>query len=142
MFLRYGKYIHRTLQHVSNNFRQLATMFQNIFRGTLSLYTLIVLASVFGGGSLIRLYGETCGLSILSPGTWFQSFVLIGSPWCRTLNWLGHMATMVMEYIWFHLATMFVGWISAYIPNNMFSGGLPGKAGHSGFRGTELHTYS
>lgn len=117
-------------------------MFQNIFRGTLSLYTLIVLASVFGGGSLIRLYGETCGLSLLSPGTWFQSFVLIGSPWCRTLNWLGHMATMVMEYIWFHLATMFVGWISAYIPNNMFSGGPPGKAGHYGFRGTELHTQS
>jgi hypothetical protein len=98
-----------------------------LFSGTLGLYTLMVLASVFLGGSIIRLYGETCGRSLFDPLSWVSSFMLIGSPWCRALNWVGHISTMVMEYVWFHLATVTLGWISTYIPSMI--GGNPVKGG-------------
>ena len=76
---------------------------QGLMRTSWMTYILVLLGAVFGGGSMIRLYGNTCGLNLLEPSSWLRAFVTIGSPWCRVLNWVGYMATSIVEHLWFHL---------------------------------------
>ena len=83
---------------------------------TAFLYTAILFACVFGGGGVIRLYGDTCGLSLLSPSTWASSLVLIGSPWCRGLNWVGYVSTTIVENIWYHIIANALTWVCSSIP--------------------------
>ena len=83
------------------------------------LYALMIFLAVFGGGGMIRMYGETCGLSPTDPSTWFRSFMLIGSPWCRFLNWGGHLSSGVMEYIWYHMGAVMLGWVGTKLPINI-----------------------
>ena len=93
-----------------------------------TLYTLVLLVCMFGGGSIIRVYGDTCGLSLLDPGSWFTSMVMIGSPWCRGLNWLGYISTTVVENIWYHVLANAITWCIAKVPilNNDIVGRKPG----------------
>ena len=81
-----------------------------------TLYSLVLLGCVFGGGSIIRIYGDTCGLSLFDPGSWFTSMVLIGSPWCRGLNWVGYVSTTIVENIWYHALANAITWSIAKVP--------------------------
>ena len=83
---------------------------------TYFIYTIILFVSIFGGGSIIKIYGETCGLSILSPSEWGRSLMLMGSPWCRGLNWLGYTSTTIVEHIWYHIITNIVALVCIDIP--------------------------
>ena len=56
--------------------------------------------AVFFGSSIIRLYGNTCGLDPLRPSTWTRAFMVMGSPWCRSLHWLACSATYVVDHMW------------------------------------------
>lgn len=81
-----------------------------------TLYSLVLLVCVFGGGSIIRLYGDSCGLSLMDPSSWFSSMIMIGSPWCRGLNWLGYISTTVVENIWYHALANAITWGIAKVP--------------------------
>ena len=81
-----------------------------------TLYSLVLVVCVFFGGSIIRLYGDTCGLSLMDPSSWYSSMILIGSPWCRGLNWLGYISTTVLENIWYHALANVVTWTIANVP--------------------------
>ena len=76
---------------------------QRILKTSWMTYVLVLLGAVFGGGSLIRLYGNTCGLSIIDPSSWLRASITIGSPWCKLLNWVGYVTTSIVEHLWFHL---------------------------------------
>ena len=52
---------------------------QRILKTSWMTYVLVLLGAVFGGGSLIRLYGNTCGLSIIDPSSWLRASITIGS---------------------------------------------------------------
>lgn len=88
-----------------------------LFKTTYFVYILILFLAVFGGGSIIKLYGDTCGLSIFQPTSWLSSMILIGSPWCKGLNWLGHISTNIIENIWYHLVLGAIGYVYNYIPS-------------------------
>lgn len=83
----------------------------NFIKGTAVIYTCVIAACVFGGGGLIRLYGETCGLSLFDPKSWISSIILVGSPWCRGLNWLGYVTTSVIENVWYHMIANIITWV-------------------------------
>ena len=83
---------------------------------TAIVYTAILIVCMFGGGGIIRLYGDTCGLSLMDPSSWGRSMVLIGSPWCRGLNWLGYVSTSVVENIWYHMLANVVTWVCTTLP--------------------------
>jgi hypothetical protein len=89
---------------------------ENMIQITAIVYTAIIFACVFGGGGIIRLYGDTCGLSLMDPGSWARSMLLIGSPWCRGLNWLGYVTTSVVENIWYHMIANGITWICTTLP--------------------------
>jgi len=89
----------------------------NSLKTSLAIYvaTVVLLFSV--GGTAIRLYGETCGVNLFSPYSWFQSFILVGSPWCKFLNWIGYLSNSVMEMFWIHIATAVFGYMTASFPS-------------------------
>jgi hypothetical protein len=89
-----------------------------MLKNTLLLYSLILLLSVFGGGGIIRIYGDTCGISLFDPGDWGRVFILMGSPWCRGLNWLGYATTSIVENIWYHTISNIAGYVLLNIPNS------------------------
>ena len=71
----------------------------------------------FSGGVAIRLYGETCGVNPFDPSSWFRSFILVGSPWCKFLNWVGYLSNSIMEMFWYHMGTVIFGYIGTNYPN-------------------------
>ena len=85
-----------------------------IFNKSIMLYITFIVCIIFGGGSIIRLYGNTCGISILDPGSWFSATVLMGSPWCRGLNWMSYIVSNIIENIWYHGIASCVGLIYNY----------------------------
>ena len=96
-----------------------------IMNNPILTYTAFILSCIFGGGSIIRLYGDTCGLSILNPSSWFGSAVLMGSPWCRGLNWMGFIVSSVIENIWYHLIASFIGIVYSFSGVNAKSANPP-----------------
>ena len=96
-----------------------------IMNKTIITYVIFVMGCIFGGGSVIRLYGNTCGLSLFDPSGWFTSTVLMGSPWCRGLNWVGFIVSSVVENIWYHLIASSVGIIYSFSGMNTKSVGRP-----------------
>ena len=106
---------------------------QGILRTSWMTYILVLLGAVFGGGSMIRLYGNTCGLNLLDPSSWLRAFVTIGSPWCRALNWVGYMATSIVEHLWFHLFGVIISTFVTFVPGKMISlsaGNYDGRKQH------------
>ena len=83
------------------------------FKTGLAIYTVSITLLFLSGGSAIRLYGETCGVNPLIPSTWFRSFILVGSPWCKFLNWIGYLSNSIMEMFWYHMATIIFGFIGS-----------------------------
>lgn len=92
------------------------TFFANVLKTSALTYALVLIVAILGGGSIIRLYGETCGISLLDPSTWLRGIFIIGSPWCKALNWGGYMATSIVEHLWFHLFGVFVTTFLSYVP--------------------------
>ena len=89
----------------------------NIVKGGLAMYTILLVVIIFGGGSLIRLYGNVCGLSILNPSSWANSMMLMGSPVCRCMNWAVYASMQIMDYIWLHMAALLLGHITTSFPS-------------------------
>ena len=63
----------------------------------------VLILSVFIGSSLIRLYGNTCGINILDPATWLRIVTVAGSPWCKALNWTSYATTHIIDHMWLHI---------------------------------------
>jgi hypothetical protein len=101
---------HISPQKISQTFQE------KLLKTTAFTYSLILFLSIIGGGSIIRLYGDTCGLNVFDPTTWLRAAVVIGSPWCKGLNWLGYTATCIVEHLWLHLIGLSVTTLVAYIP--------------------------
>lgn len=93
----------------------------NVLKTSAMAYVMVLILAILGGGSIIRLYGETCGLSLLDPSTWLRATITIGSPWCKALNWFGYMATSIVEHLWFHIFGLFITTFLAYVPGNFVS---------------------
>ena len=98
-----------------------------LFKRTYFIYLLILFLGLFGGGSIIRLYGETCGLTIFDINSWGSSMMLIGSPWCHGLNWLGHMSTKIVENIWYHFMISVLGLVFNYVPKTININDIDGR---------------
>ena len=98
---------------------------QPYLKNSVTIYLLVLLGSIFGGGSLIRFYGQTCGLNLFDWTTWGTAFITIGSPYCKGLNWICYTTTSIVEHLWLHLLGLLVTSIVAYLP----SGFNPRKAG-------------
>ena len=92
---------------------------QRILKTSWMTYVLVLLGAVFGGGSLIRLYGNTCGLSIIEPSSWLRASITIGSPWCKLLNWVGYVTTSIVEHLWFHLFGILMTSFVTFLPNKL-----------------------
>ena len=84
-------------------------------------YAFVLMIAILGGGSIIRIYGKTCGLSILEPSSWIRATVTLGSPWCKALNWAGYMTTCIVEHMWFHLFGLMTTTFIAYVPGKFQS---------------------
>ena len=92
---------------------------QGILKTSWMTYVLVLLGAVFGGGSLIRLYGNTCGLSIIEPSSWLRASITIGSPWCKLLNWVGYVTTNIVEHLWFHLFGIMMTSFVTFLPSKL-----------------------
>ena len=99
----------------------------SLFKTTYFIYLLILFIGIFGGGSIIRLYGNTCGLTIFDISSWGSSMMLIGSPWCHGLNWLGHMSTKIVENIWSHFMISVLGLVFNYVPKSVSLNDIDGR---------------
>jgi len=82
----------------------------------LVVYLCIVLLSFLGGGVAVNLYGQYCGINIFEPSAWVRTFVIMGSPLCKSLNWVGYMMGNVVEHMWFHLINLMVTTFLTFIP--------------------------
>lgn len=97
------------------------SFYETVLKTSAMTYAMVLILAILGGGSLIRLYGETCGLNILDPSTWLRATITIGSPWCKALNWVGYMATSIVEHLWLHLFGLLVTSLVAYVPGKFTS---------------------
>ena len=91
-------------------------MLSKIFKSTAFLYLLVLLVSIFGGGLIVRFYGETCGINIFKPRTWIMTATLMGSPYCKTLNWLSFISTSVVENMYWHILTITITYLLSFVP--------------------------
>ena len=66
-----------------------------------------LISAVMFGSCAIRLYGDTCGVSIFEPRTWARPFIVMGSSWCKSLHWLAYSSTYLVEHMWINLAGLF-----------------------------------
>ena len=90
---------------------------KTIFKNTLVIHTILLVIAILFGGSIIRLYGNTCGISIFEPYGWIKASVLIGSSWCKTLNWIGYVTTNIVENMWFHIFGIVFNLFLSFIPD-------------------------
>ena len=106
-------------QNSSDSITTEQTKSQNNKKKTYIKYSLMVhLFIIFLSCILIRIYGNTCGISILYPSSWLSSFLLVGSPYCRGLNWATNLTSGIVENLWFHLISNLLTSLYLYIPNN------------------------
>ena len=94
-------------------------VFETMMQSSAIIYGMVLIVAIFGGGFVIRLYGETCGLRILDPSSWLTVPVSVGSPWCKSLNLAGYITTNIVEHLWFHLFGLFGTCLLAYLPGNL-----------------------
>ena len=92
-----------------------------IFKTSAMTYAFVLMIAILGGGSIIRLYGYTCGISIMEPSSWLKATLSIGSPWCKALNWAGYMTTCIVEHMFFHLFGLITTTFIAYVPGKFQS---------------------
>ena len=108
-------------QTSSSSCRQESSWVQVLAKSSWLMYITVLVGAILGGGTIIRIYGNTCGLSLLDPSSWLMAAVTIGSPWCKALNWMGYMATSIVEHLWFHLFGIVVTWFIAFVPGKFQS---------------------
>lgn len=110
-----------TFEFSSSSHKFADSFHTKIFKTSAITYAFVMMIAILGGGSIIRLYGETCGLSIMEPSSWLRATVTIGSPWCKALNWAGYMTTCIVEHMWFHLFGVITTTFIAYVPGKFQS---------------------
>jgi hypothetical protein len=81
-----------------------------------TIYALTIFGCIFFSGTIIKLYGETCGIDIFTPSTWIRSALLMGSPYCRMLNYIGQISGSIMENMWVHIVTTTISRILISVP--------------------------
>ena len=79
-------------------------------------YFTTIVGCLFFSGFIIRYYGDTCGINIYRPDTWFTTLVFMGSPYCRILNQIGMISGNIMENIWFHVLATVMSRVVIWIP--------------------------
>ena len=70
------------------------------------------MAAALGTGSVVRVYGNTCGVDAWNPATWSNAILTAGSSWCRALQTLSAAGTYLTE----HWALHTVGMMMVAIP--------------------------
>lgn len=89
---------------------------KNILQNVWLMYLLTIIGCLFLSGSIIRIYGETCGITLSKPTTWISTFLLMGSPYCKILNYIGHISGSIMENLWIHIISSIVSKILLVLP--------------------------
>ena len=80
------------------------------------VYILILIVNCFVGGFMTSLYGRTCGIDLTNPSTWFHTFTMIGSPTCKTLNWICYISNTATENVFTQATTILLTWFTVNIP--------------------------
>jgi hypothetical protein len=76
----------------------------------------VILCCVFIGGSITRIYGYYCGIDIYNPSSWWTSFILHGSPYCKFLNNLSFYSHFILENIYIYIAMAIMAKFSNVLP--------------------------
>ena len=79
--------------------RQAARHRQWLRWNVVSVYTCMLLSTVVGHSMLIRVYGETCGISLRN----LMRLVTVGSPWCSGLHWMCQVTGELAGRVWYHI---------------------------------------
>ena|SRR3989344_5467579 len=69
----------------------------------ISSYILIVFLTFCIGNGIISIYGDTCGFHLFRPSTWVSSWIILGSPWCKYLGFMGQLTNEIASTLWYHL---------------------------------------
>ena len=64
----------------------------------------VVVVAVVGGGIVNSVYGDICGFGWDDPSTWVRTALMIASPTCRTLAWLGYTSSLVIDHAHYQVA--------------------------------------
>ena len=108
-----------------------------ILNSVLFTYILIIISTVFLGGFITRFYGNTCGISPFEPSYWVYSFILMGSPYCKMLNFLCYACNSILENIWIHFGAILMTQFMKYIPSCFKTRDIPMRD-NSSFRNLNL----
>ena len=96
----------------------LFTYIRTCLKSAWFMYVMSVFLSILTGGSIIRIYGSTCGFNIFEPDTWFTSVMVMGSSYCKCLNWLGYLTGITVDNIWIHVCTILMSFLYLKKPDN------------------------
>jgi hypothetical protein len=91
-------------------------MIRAILNSIWTTYLLTIICCLFFSGFIIRYYGDTCGINIYRPDTWVTTLALMGSPYCKTLNYIGQISGSIMENLWIHLIATGMSRIVIWVP--------------------------
>ena len=108
-----------------------------IINSVLFTYILVIISTVFLGGFITKFYGNTCGISPFEPSYWIYSFILMGSPYCKLLNFLCYACNSILENIWIHFGAILMTQFMKYIPSCFKTRDIPMRD-NSSFRNLNL----
>lgn len=92
-------------------------MESNLYLTYFFRYIVFFIFIVITHGGLINLYGHTCGISFMTPSSWFTYVIMTGSQWCKMLNWLTYVTDNIINHIWIYISTFCFGSIiSKFLP--------------------------
>lgn len=101
------------------------TIKSTIINSVIFTYFLVIITTVFLGGLITKFYGNTCGISPYKPSYWIYSFILMGSPYCKMLNFLCYACNSILENIWIHFGAIIMTQFMKYIPSCFKSREIP-----------------
>jgi hypothetical protein len=90
-------------------------------------------SAVAFGSCAIRLYGDTCGVSIFEPRTWARPFIVMGSSWCKSLHWIAYSSTYLVEHMWMHLVGLAASCTVCHVSRLGATEGAPHHGGEAGY---------
>jgi hypothetical protein len=91
-------------------------MIRAILNSIWTTYLFTVIICLFFSGYIISYYGETCGINIYRPDTWVTTLALMGSPYCKMLNYIGQVSGNIMENLWIHLIATAMSRVVIWVP--------------------------
>ena len=76
----------------------------------------VIICCVFIGGGITNIYGYYCGINIYEPSTWFSSFILHGSPFCKFLNTLTFYSHYILENLYIYIVLGLLTRLNRWLP--------------------------